>query len=93
MTDVHSLSRAPAGWVAVVTVAGGATTGASVGGAPSAVGAVLPPQAVADRDHVGVYSFARLSEVVGGSVCWALVWIATPGRVAVPLRTRDRAFG
>jgi hypothetical protein len=64
-----------AGWVAVATVAGAATTGAFLGAAPNAPVAVA---AVLATGAGAALAALRLPAVVGfaAAVCWALVWIA-----------------
>ena len=74
------------GWVAVATVAGGATTTAAYGAAPGTASAVTALLLTGAAAAVAAY---RLPAVAGfaASVCWALAWIAsgapeTPVRVA-----------
>ncbi|ALG12930.1 tryptophan-rich sensory protein [Kibdelosporangium phytohabitans] len=70
------------GWVAVATVAGAATTAASLGAAPGVAVAIV---VILLTGVLAALAVLRLPAVVGfaAAVCWALAWIAvnttTPG--------------
>ena len=101
---LHTPVTVYAGWVAVATVAGAATTAASFDAAPSTASAAA---AVLLTGAAAALAALRLPAVVGfaSAVCWALAWIAaaTPSApvratalgaillvaVAVPLRLRQ----
>ncbi|MFC4852074.1 tryptophan-rich sensory protein [Actinophytocola glycyrrhizae] len=68
------------GWVAVAAVAGGATTTAAYGAAPTAPAAIT---ALLFTGAAAAVAVARLPAVAGfaASVCWALGWIASGASV------------
>jgi hypothetical protein len=72
---LHTPVAVYVGWVAVATVAGGATTTAFLGAAPTADAAVM---IVLLTGLAAAIAMRRLPAVAGfaGSVCWALIWIA-----------------
>jgi hypothetical protein len=69
------------GWVAVATVAGVATTTASFGVVPTALGAIA---ALLGTGAVAAIAATRLPAVFGfaAAVCWALIWVAVRTPVA-----------
>lgn len=68
------------GWVAVATVAGGATTTAAYGAAPGTASAVTALLLTGAAAAVAVF---RLPAAAGfaASVCWALAWVASGASV------------
>lgn len=68
------------GWVAVATVAGGATTAAAYGAPPTTATAIT---ALLLTGTAAAVAAVRLPAVVGfaASVCWALAWIASGASV------------